>query len=242
MSGSTVLAWLVALGGPALVITTGLAVAPFYFALGIMVSYLGTAWFLLDWWHVSRKKPLLTRLLVSLIPLAAAGIVSWTAFRPAPLDVFARIISGAPYATGSQIGSISNESDTDLRIFIRNPTDVDYSNVGFVFFTDLSIAGFDVRYDPAPCSPHVYTFRPTEIIDDPREITAHAVPFARVFCDRLAAKSQIEVTAAIVRPDPNFAISGNMERTPPKRVFYKINYDGWGRSRRKEEIIFLEHQ
>jgi hypothetical protein len=232
-------AWHISLGIPAAFVAIGIGLAVAggsYFWTGIVLAYAGIAWLLLDWWFFSKTLSGRIRLVGTGGTLVFALVVSWIAFRPAPLEIFSTA-TDLDYTDGSDVFGIKwNDLYSDLRTNITNTSSDQYTDLEIFIRTDLQIR--DMAFlGRLQCSHNVWLpvqISATGLKAKDSEGKTVAVPLNlttgtifRIFCDKLLPSERIEIVSAIV------PIKGK-DRKKPVWVYTKINYNAYGRARAKE--------
>ena len=238
--------WSVALGLPAATYGTGLAVLTFHFWLGVVIAYAASIWFLVDWLVVSQKESTYSRLYVMSIPIASALLVTWIAFRPAPMDINALALK-VNYRDDTTIAGIKwKDKYSDMRVTLRDDADDPYINIVIILRTDLLIANVGLLSQLSQCqwAPHfpgvVLSGASVTIsgIDKKGDIsipifTPEDGPIAatqyKISCDKILPHDNMELIVAL-EPPP---MSGTIERKSPSWVSITVEYDAYGRSHEK---------
>jgi hypothetical protein len=229
--GRSVRTWHISLGIPFGLLALGvtlIAMGSPTFTLGMMTAYAGVAWLLFDWWFFSKELTLGLRLTGTAGTLAIAAIVSWVAFRPAPLDIsFVRVPDG--YADGVDVAGIKwSKKYSGLRLSLRNDSDFQYSNIDFLIKTDVMIAavGFESKFAQCAAKPTLVAVSisgPTIGFQDKNGNT-NLMPLNftmadvfKVFCDKLLPHDPVEIVFATrnspVRQGFNEASAVNLRGT-----------------------------
>jgi hypothetical protein len=235
---ASVRAWVVALGIPGVFFSAGLAVIPFHFWLGICAAYIGAAIFLIDWWIVSLNEHLSRRLLVSAIPVAAFLLISWLAFRPAPLDIIALLLDGN-YSTGEMVAGIKWEpSYSEIRLVIRNGSSSQYTNLNVAIRTDIPMAKIGSLNEFSQCKsaaelPGVIIAAPTLTRHGEKGEPDVSIPLTnlagnqfRLYCDKIIASNTLEAVIAIGAPDAN-------RKLKPSWISAEAEYEAYFRPNKK---------
>jgi hypothetical protein len=243
--------WLVALGLPGVIYGTGLAVLAFHFWLGVVIGYLASAWFLLDWLVVSRRERTKTRVSVAAIPIGAALLVSWIAFRPAPIDIRAISLDGN-YSDDTVIAGIKWKSKySDARVILGNETSDQYTNIVLTLRTKLIIVTVGSlsplsQCQSAPDLPGVSLNGASIVVhgkDGDTSIpmfTPENGPIAatqyKVFCDKILSNERIEL---VVATESDLLSGKKAERSKPSWMSVDVEYDAYGRTHSKPaELCF----
>lgn len=114
----------------------------FYFWWAVSCVYIGLLLLLVDLW-MERFKQKWVRNLISLILIGIGTAFSiGVVFKKAPMTVDANVIT-IPHFTGSTFGGITwyDPKASDLRVWIRNPSSINYDEVDMVVDTDAYIIG-----------------------------------------------------------------------------------------------------
>ena len=116
-----------------------------YFLPGITIGFVATIIFAASCWVESRAWTLRERLFPFAGVIFLFGPIAWVTFHPASIKVLFQL-RDSNYPRGTKIAGIEWKDDlTDLRVFIRNETADDYSNLDLTIRTDLIIAGIGVH-------------------------------------------------------------------------------------------------
>jgi hypothetical protein len=135
-------AWYVSLGLPAasVAIGIGLAVAGgTYFWSGIYLAYTGITWLLVDWWIFSKALSFQAKIIGTIGTLIITLLVTWMAFRPAPLGIFSTQVDMNYEANQDVYGIKWNNLYSPLRTVISNESDDQYHALEIFIRTDVLI-------------------------------------------------------------------------------------------------------
>jgi len=206
-----------------------------YFWPGIAMAYAGILWLLGDWWFFSKELAAVKRIAGVTATLAIAAVVSWVAFRPAPLGVVA-IAENTKYEDGSIIdGIIWRDRYYPLKLIIDNTSGDSYHDLEMLVRTDVIIK--DIWFNGEDkCSfkatlPGILIAHPETTITTPdgksvtKPINMNAGSVFRVSCEKLSASSVLEIVAALVPKPPN---PGRL-RSFPSWVIVDATYTAFGR-------------
>jgi hypothetical protein len=238
--------WQVAMGlVPALPLAVGLSLAmagPTFFWPGIALAYAATAWAAGTWYLLSRTFPSRQKGWGYALPCAFVVLISWVAFRPAPMEIMATAEDRHYFKDAAIAGIKWQDHYYDMRMFITNKSGAVYSNLKLLIRTDLYIKEVGVINKFSQCtSDIVMPFRNAAItitgIDKDHPLTIplfsmNANTSATVFktvCDRLLDGDTLELVIPIVAHDIQRRFS--LPRTKPAWVASKISYEAFGRSR-----------
>jgi hypothetical protein len=247
---SSIRAWHIAVGIPMGFVAFGLGLTaiagPAFFLLGITFAYAGIAWLLFDWWFFSKDLALRTRLIGTTGTLVIGLAISWVAFRPAPLDTsFSRIIEN--YSEGTDIGGIKWKSKyAGFRLFLRNDSEFQYTNINFQIRTDVLIAGigFITKFSQCAAKANIpglsiggvsigLSDKQGKTSYTPMELTEGDI--FKVICDKLLPHDPLEI---IVATRQHILESGFPEAAA---VTVRGSFDGFGQSRplAKSECLII---
>lgn len=224
------IAWLPRVAGIGLIIAGLALMTPAFYWYSVGISYFGFAACLVEFSvePVLRDKPLL-RNMALLFVLALTVFFSYKfVFVKAPIDFDAYAMRNGEYSQGTIINGIKWDPHfTDLRVWIKNPTDDDYENVYLNLQPDqwnhtaaivgdsdgchlISLGGNNVSVIPGlkGVPKHFVTHHEQhnfEYSDDAGDI---AKPLARqggyrLECTKLAARDSIQIVIALVALDVN---------------------------------------
>ncbi len=224
-----------------------------YFGTGITISYVGVLGMLgalIVWsrtWSLRQKIGGLSWVIF------AFAIITIVALQQAPINITAHLMEGN-YPPETEISGIKwKDNLTDMRIYVRNPTKYDYTDLNFLVQTDLVIAGIgmlDNKFGKCAFSSHsdVKPEYLTGIDEHGKRITIPFVPHPevqdiasiyRIRCDKLIAKDEFEFVLGLVsfqwgRSNPIGP------RTKPAWLIARAEYTGIGRPRTEPyETCFL---
>jgi hypothetical protein len=228
-------AWAIPLAVPGVIFTAGLAVIPFHFLIGILITALGAISFLIDWLWFARKEHWRRQVFVALLPCAALMLPVWLWFRPAPLGVFVFRMD-ENYTDGQMVGGIKWRSDYgEVRVFLQNESGSQYTNIGAVILTDVLIAQIGFLNEFSQCKASYYSKVPiggagikpesgtTIPLFESGPVTATEY---RIYCDKLLPGDKLESVIALVKGPLQ-----NRYKARPSWISIDIEYDAFGRTR-----------
>jgi hypothetical protein len=228
--------WAIALGIPTAIFTTGLAVVPFDFWIGVGAAYFGCVVYLVDAIWFGRKAWFGDRALICTVPLAAIFLLTFLAFRPASFLITGLPMPGA-YKADTKIAGITWKANySEIRLILENKSGTSFTNATILVRSDLLIAHVGAM-DPAGSCKGAPTLPGVEMagsvvsrLGNNGEIEESFPGFSensvatvfRITCDRLAAGRSTELIVAFEGPQP---------RTPPSWISADAEYEAYGRER-----------
>jgi hypothetical protein len=178
----------------------------------VLISYLAIAALAAGTWFEFERLPL--RIFGLSGTLACGAISTWLVFYPAPIEMAFDLKQG-DYPEGTVVAGVKwKNSMADLRVEISNKNLENYSDLDAEIETDLVIAGIGANNSfGAQCTfyappPGGVDFESVVGIDATgKKVTIPIIPVPdvqpiaslyRVHCDRLIAKSKIEIVLGLV--------------------------------------------
>jgi len=193
--------------GPAFAIG-GIRLMPSFYTLGVVCVYIGLALSLAE---VVREPVLLVKpswIQIVLIAVVLAMFDWFTigvVFAPARLDIEAYAI-GVPHFAGDDLGGIKwTDKDTDLRVWIRNPTTEPYQQIDIVIDTNAYLNGAGLLQKIPSCSVGLSNEMEAHATATDSSGTKHIIGLPiestlglgyRILCDQLPALSSIQLVLA----------------------------------------------
>jgi hypothetical protein len=175
-----------------------------------------------------------TRLFGTTGTLIIAGVVTWMAFRPAPLSILS-ISDDVNYTDGTEIYGIKwSDRYSELRTVISNESNDQYRDLEIYIRTDQAIrgtsssSGGQCTYNPI--LPGVLIADPTITSTDQRgnkqtiPVTLNAGNVFRVYCDKILANQTVEIISAVI-PNPG----NSAPRMKPSWALVKATFVAFGR-------------
>jgi hypothetical protein len=227
--------WAIALGIPSLVFGTGFVMMmSTSFWLGVVIAYFGAGWFLIDWGLVSYKEHTLKRVVVGFFPTALAALITWVAFRPAPLAIDIYPVD-ANYEEGSVVAGIKWKSRySDIRVSLGNGSSTSYTNIEITLRTDQMIAGVGSTNPISQCqsAPDTPNFRVGGVtLTFPTKEGKSSIPVMftgatqyKVICDRIIGGENLELLVAV---EPNIIVGQKWEKHDPAWFVMNTEYDAF---------------
>jgi hypothetical protein len=131
-----------AVGIPGALLATGIGLAIAggdYFWPGVYLAYGTIAWLLADWWFFSKPLTPGKRVTGAATTLVFAALVSWMAFRPSPLGIFA-ISEDTNFEPDTEIYGIKwGPNYFPMKLVISNESASPYADLEIIVRTDLMI-------------------------------------------------------------------------------------------------------
>lgn len=187
--------------------------SPGYFEHGAIVALTAVLFFGGVLWLESRGYSFRAGLAFQLLTLVLLTPISVVALQSFPLKVRGDLREGV-YPAGTDIAGVKFDPDTfDLRVYLKNESSSDYSNLDFLIQTDLSIAGaalFNNRFTSCSFdlpSSGVEIIGLSGIDTNGKKVTLPFIPVPgvqpigptyRVRCDRIIAHDELQFVFAVV--------------------------------------------
>jgi hypothetical protein len=221
----------------AIVLAIGFAMTGYVnFYLGIVILTIGVTLVCVNVWFKTKTRSTYSRIaILFLIAGAYVGSLWFFMFVAAPLDVLMTTVDANYEAASTVLGLTWKSEYWPVNIRIDNDTDYIYSGYDAYIRTNLGIAKIVLRPSINNCvatfeDPHLQTFSAySKIFKNGTYITVPMFEqgdpvvstFYRIRCDKLAAKSSVQILLAVVGGQPTWAaMSSHYDAVERNRVSF----------------------
>lgn len=235
-------ALLVDIGIPGLAVSCGLGLTGYFnFWIGLSLASVGFLLIAAVLWRSNSGKHIAVRCALAAMPVLMIGGLLWYTLVPAPLEVLMAIPNGT-YKDGTEVSGIRWKPEfSPLNVMVQNETGLDYRDVDILVRTNLKIAAAGIANGLNHCVASAtlpqLQFAYPEISYRDKDGKMIAIPldqltssYFRVQCDRIAARSRVEITFAIVGVDRSHMLE---HRKAPAWSALYAEYNAVGRPRKR---------
>jgi hypothetical protein len=242
-------AWHISVGIPTAFVAIGIGLAVSggsYFWPGVGLAYAGCIWLLFDWWFFSKDLSNRVRLVGTIGTCIILIVISWVAFRPAPLTIVF-VSQDVSYIDGDAIYGIKwKDSYYPSKLLVVNESSDTYIDVEIMLRTDMFInemgqpKGTGCTFHVATpgltlSTPDMQMYKEGKLVARPVDIKAGYV--YSIYCEKVLSHDSMEFIAALIPPPfgnnpppgADKPLPGDDRRRPPKWVIVDINYISSGR-------------